>query len=400
MRWIFACVVFLFGVLTIDTESLKWGILGFAVFSAPLFLQLSNSKSLRIWALWGGCFLIVQTLLTPLAVNRDFKTLPPNARQMVDIKSGIPGINGLQLITTDAKGFRTTKKINYASDKSYRIFAIGGSTTEQIYLDDKKTWTHLLQERLSSTTGLDVEVINTGVSGLRALHHLATLENIANLHPDMAIFLVGINDWDRYIENSFSPESEKSEFEMFRERLIFRESLMGSAILQAFNILKHAMEKERPLIKEENGEYYTKQRGSLSRKIVHVFHPEKVQKSYEKYLEEISTTCHANKIRCLFVTQPSGYQAGASEEYKNGFWMTPPNQSYTLDFQSMVTIAKLYNNYLVDYARSHNHDICDAAPELAPSYDAFYDDCHFNTEGARKLSEVIAKCAENILLQH
>jgi lysophospholipase L1-like esterase len=338
--------------------------------------------------------------VTPVAINPDFKTLPPNARQIVDIKAGIPGISGQQLITTDAKGFRATKNVDYSSDKSYRIFAIGGSTTEQIYLDDKKTWTHLLQEYLSRTSSLDVEVINTGVSGLRAKHHLATLESVAHLHPNMAIFLLGINDWDYHIENSFSTRGEKSKLAEYREKLIFRETMMGNAILQAFNALKRASEKPRPLIKEEYGEYYSRQRGSLNREITHIFYPDAVQQSYKDYLVEISATCHANNIRCLFVTQPTGYKNTASEEYKKGFWMTPPDQSYTLDFESMVAIANLYNTYLIQFSKSNNHNICDAASELAPSYNNFYDDCHLNIEGARRLSKIIGKCIGNVAAQH
>ena len=76
------------------------------------------------------------------------------------IGNAIPGIHGLQHITTDAKGFRVTPPIDYGTKRGLRIFAIGGSTTEQIYLDDKATWTYLLQTKLARALGRPVEVIN------------------------------------------------------------------------------------------------------------------------------------------------------------------------------------------------------------------------------------------------
>lgn len=85
-----------------------------------------------------------------------------------------------------------------------RVVAIGASTTEQIHLDDKSTWTHLLQEQLESRLpSVNVEVINTGVSGLRAEHHLETLEQVLDFEPDLVIFLIGINDWIRHVYTEF-----------------------------------------------------------------------------------------------------------------------------------------------------------------------------------------------------
>ena len=74
-------------------------------------------------------------------------------RTSINVVKGIPGISGLQTITTDHMGFRVTKSIDYAHKKGWRLFAIGASTTEEIYLDDHKTWTHLLQEKLEQARG-------------------------------------------------------------------------------------------------------------------------------------------------------------------------------------------------------------------------------------------------------
>jgi lysophospholipase L1-like esterase len=396
MRWSFAAVVFLFGIITIDPASLKWSFIGISLFSLPLLLQFTNYKELRIWAIWGGVFLVIQSLLSPIFGDPDFRTLGSNMHWIVDVRAGIPGINGKQSVTTDGKGFRTTRDIDYEGNESYRIFAIGGSTTEQIYIDDRNTWTHLLQEHLSKITKHHIEVINTGVSGLRAKHHLATLRNIIGLHPDLVLFLVGLNDWNWHIKEAFPENDQYLKIEDYRTDLSLGRTMIGKLLLVVYNSLKNNVDGEAHTIRDEYGEYYSKQRGSLNRANVLSFYPKDVHQRYKKYLMEISNVCHENKIKCLFITQPNGYQKDANEEFKKGFWMTPPNQNYTLEFESMSYIASLYNSFLVKFSMGKDHFSCDAASEFSPSFENYYDDCHFNTQGARNMSIIVGKCIESI----
>ncbi len=63
-----------------------------------------------------------------------------------------------------------------------------------------------------------------------------------------------------------------------------------------------------------------------------------------------------------------------------------------------VYVAAKYNDFLINFARENKHYVCDAASALAPGFENFYDDCHFNTQGARNMSVVVAKCLEDVLL--
>ncbi len=129
-------------------------------------------------------------------------TLPPNIDWHLRVVGDVmPGFDGVQHVTTDGKGFRTTPAIDYQQKPAgtSRVFAIGASTTEELYLDDRKTWTHLLQDGLATAMGTRVEVVNTGVSGLRSPHHLVTLNHIARYQPDLVLILMGVNDWNHQI---------------------------------------------------------------------------------------------------------------------------------------------------------------------------------------------------------
>lgn len=392
IQWVLSLSIFFFGIFTLDFHLTKWFFLHFTVYSLPLFFQVLPFKVFRISVLWFGVFFILQTFMTLLIKDPEFKTLVPNMHRTVDVRGGLPGISGKQVMTTDERGFRVTKKIDYDSSETFRIFTIGGSTTEQIRLDDHATWSYHIQNYLSKKREQEVEVINTGVSGLRVKHHVATLENILDLHPDVVIFLVGVNDWNWHIKDAFLNKGPLRNFLRLREKLFLRESLVGRLILSQFISLKAKLGSGL-----EYGDYYTHQRDSLNREVKHSFFPEEVHPQYTKELLRLADICEANDLPCAFVTQPNGYQGEAKEDYKKGFWMTPPNQDYAVQFESMVHIAKLYNDHLLQFTKEKGLHVCDIANELSPTFENFYDDCHFNTLGSKKASVPIGHCIEKLI---
>jgi lysophospholipase L1-like esterase len=382
MRWGLGATFFLCGLCTLDTSAWGWALLGSVLFLLPLLLQLCRWPAVRYGALWLGVFLTAQTLVSVLRAG-DYITLPPHFRQRIDVKGGFPGIQGPQTITTDQQGFRVTRPINYAEKTRYRIFAIGGSTTADIYLDDHKTWTYLLQERLSRFYHNEVEVINTGVSGLRMRHHVATLKRIVPYKPDMVLFLVGVNDWNWHIRDTFG-----GNFERHRRKFFLSTTMLGKVLSALFWQFGPNVSG----VTVEYGESLAKKRGSLNRKKQYHFTPTSVDQQYVNMLQQASNICRKFSIECYFVTQPTGYQPEASEEFRAGFWATPSEDDYTLDFDSLVHIAALYNSYLTEFATLNKQKYCDLAAKIAPSYENFYDDCHFNEQGAAVVAEALFSC--------
>lgn len=390
VRIFIGVIIFLYGITTINFSSYKWIALPIVLFSIPLLLQFIQNKILNIYALWIGVFLVLQSFV-PINVIPEggLKTLKPFINETINVESGLPGISGKQSVTTDSKGFRTTKNIQYDKGDTFRVFAVGGSTTEQIYLDDKKTWTHLLQQDLSDSLSSNVEVINTGVSGLRAEHHLATLKYISQYHPDLVIFLVGVNDWNKHIKSNFYNP-------VFFTRKTLDRTLLGQLLMEIKSYFMGIGDDQYE--RKVNGDSYTKKRNSLGREIIKSFRPESVSNFYKKSLLEIKNVCRKSSFKCMFVTQASGYKKGVTDDFKKGFWMTPPHQAYTLIFDDMVYIADLYNNYLINFSYENDIAICDAANKLDASYDNFYDDTHFNTNGANNMKSVLSDCIKDIYM--
>jgi lysophospholipase L1-like esterase len=378
-----------YGIVTFDRGATTWAVASVALFAVPLALQWARWIMVRTYALWFAVFLALQALLTPW-LRGDFMTLPPLMNTTIDVRAtDLPGMPpGLHHITTDEKGFRVNPRVRYRAKRGLRIFAIGASTTEEIVLDDESTWTHLVQEGIAKR-GKSVEVVNTGVSGLRAANHLATLKVVARLEPDLIIFLSGANDWDKQIKDRFEHN--------FWKPVSLRDSALGIVVDGAVisplrrRITGRTWADQTNVIDGLEGLTRSGQL-SLHRPVTHTFRPTEVAADYAATLREISSLCKENRLTCLFMTQPNAYSGATPADLRSRFWMTPPWATYTLDFESMTYIASLYNEFLKSFAAQEGHPLCDLAPGMEPLPKFFYDDLHFTDEGARRVADLALPC--------
>ena len=118
----------------------------------------------------------------------------PNQKYVFTSKEGLPGLDSVTQFTTNNNGFRG----NQLKDKkagAFRIFLMGGSTTECMFMDDKKAPHTLMQNQLSD---FQVEVFNTAKAGEMTVEHLSMLvHRVTHLQPDLIVLFCGINDLKR-----------------------------------------------------------------------------------------------------------------------------------------------------------------------------------------------------------
>ena len=127
--------------------------------------------------------------------------------------------------TINNYGFRGDELIVPKPTNEYRIFAIGGSSTESLYIDDEDVWTQVLQDNLNrENDSTVVKVYNAGKSGDNIQDHLAMLSHrIIHLQPDEVIVFCGINDVTRLMldKNSLKfNQTKKDEKEVSFDHLI------------------------------------------------------------------------------------------------------------------------------------------------------------------------------------
>jgi lysophospholipase L1-like esterase len=389
-RWLVAGLLLAYSIVTFNLEAPKWAIGSLVLFAAPLALQCTRWVMVRTYALWLAAFLVIQALLTP-QLHGDFVTLPPQMRSTLDVRiADLPGVRpGVRHITTDERGFRVNPRVDYRAKGGLRIFAIGGSTTEDLPLDDQSTWSHLLQEGIAKQ-GKSVEAINTGVSGLRAANHLATLRVVARLEPDLIIFLLGANDWNKHIRDWFEPGRNSW------KPVSLRYSALGMILDdQVISPVRRKITGKSwaDQARVVDGGLAWRNQPSLRRPVTHTFRPAEVASDYAATLREISRLCKESRLTCLFMTQPNAYAKATPAELLSRFWMTPPETTYTLDLESMIHIASLYNEFLRSFAAREGHPLCDLAAGMEPLPEYFTDDIHFTDDGARRIAEMVLPCA-------
>ena len=157
--------------------------------------------------------LISMELMFRLCRRLTAKPSPDTVRYANDVTLGVTHYKNVS-VTVDWRhtaphpvsfnrfGFRGPNPNVFAKPEGVsRILTLGGSSTEEPYVADGKTWPEVLQRRLSAILGDEmVEVINLGVAGYTTANSAKNLvANGLQLDPDIVIVYHGINDFFQFL---------------------------------------------------------------------------------------------------------------------------------------------------------------------------------------------------------
>jgi hypothetical protein len=112
------------------------------------------NKKLNIISVNIFFIVLLNLILTPFfyRITFDVPYRAPNNKTIIEYKKDYfrGMLTGIHTSTTDEKGYRTNKKINYKTKtkNTLRVITIGASTVEQHNTDDNKTWSSLLVKNL------------------------------------------------------------------------------------------------------------------------------------------------------------------------------------------------------------------------------------------------------------
>ncbi len=156
--------------------------------------------------------------------NRLFLTRIPRSVQLSFADTDLyVDFSGSQY-TRDKYGLRG----DYSELNQIDILTVGGSTTDQRYIDDNLTWQERLREYLERETGTSYSIVNAGVDGQSTYGHIENFEHWFSFMPKLKanyiLYYVGLNDkWEGLVPvggDYVSPvvASKKSDE---REQLLF-----------------------------------------------------------------------------------------------------------------------------------------------------------------------------------
>ncbi|MEE9608913.1 MAG: hypothetical protein V3U03_14330, partial [Myxococcota bacterium] len=121
-------------------------------------------------------------------------------------------------------------------------------------------------------------------------------------------------------------------------------------------------------------------------------------KDYARNIDAIIDAAQARGVRPIFLTQPTLWRPGLSEEARELLWMGAARASpratkrgqpyYTVE--ALAEGMRIYNDELLRICRERGVECIDAAATLPQDTSVFWDDAHMTEEGARQLAELVA----------
>ena len=367
-----------------------------------LFIFFKNYLLINLFIL-----INLNLFLTPVFFNYTFdvpyrapnKTIEVNWKK--DLKKGFEIEKHFS--TTDSRGNRVNKNIDYEKKEknTYRIFAIGASTTELEGLDDKLIWSNLVVEKLKKTEMLkknNYEIINFGVAGLRSMHHYYTLKRNLSSKPDLAIFLLGVNDWNYHIVNRNKkilvpileiPFNFKNslffKFSVKIKRLSSKKKFQHNLNLNQKKNLENpykSLINENIMIKNNIKDFTTVDIKNVS-------------DTYKFWLNKIIKVCKSKNLDCIFLDQPSLYNLEQEKINQNKLWMNPPFEDYKVNFSDLVRIQNVYNSHLKKNTINSGQYFCNLSEKIKSNDNNFLDDVHFTPRGSKMVASILFECIKN-----
>jgi len=133
----------------------------------------------------------------------------------------IPDRTRPELARFNAQGIRMQGELGAKQTGEYRIFALGGSTTENIWNELGIHWPLVLECELRASGHEGVRVYNTAMSAYTTAHSLVRLQfDVMDYEPDMVIVMHNINDLSvnstTLTQSIFVPASDPMRFYRLR----------------------------------------------------------------------------------------------------------------------------------------------------------------------------------------
>jgi len=337
-----------------------------------------------------------------------FHTRGPNLHLTHQINAAdIPGIPGPSQFSTGPDGVRAAAPPT--PEQHRRVLCIGGSTTECVYLDDRKTWPAQLEEAAARLLGRDdLWVGNVGISGYDTRDHLTFLrESPLARNVDLLVVQPGINDLWRFLAGEeghtnfarFAPPAEDlaSAPAEAAPPAPPRPLWTRSRVIQ----LVHTLRAEAPETAMQEGigglEYQIRRERRAAASLTDTL-PDLAPglDGYRARLRAIIDACAARGIPVLFITQPVLWREDLPESAAALCWFGWLEDGRYLTLGALREAIDRYNAALLETCREAGVPCVDLSPMNGnPAH--FYDDCHFTEAGAKEVAERVAPALAALL---
>lgn len=323
-------------------------------------------------------------------------SFPPNVSRTFEPEEGLPGMTSeLKTFSTNNYGFRGDSLAMPSPDDEHRIFLVGGSTFECLYLDDSESIGRLLQEELMvrAENGVRHRVYNAGKSGTRTYDYLALLvHRIVHLDPDLVVVFPGFNDFLQarsgrsYVLPNDRATSEGARM-TYKQLVLYlaTELQLGRYAVGALGL---AAEDQETIT--HRSDYASLAEKARSRPLADTAPPVELE-PYARNLASLAGVARSHDFDLVFMTQPVTWGSDASPTIERWHWMTRVgSEGVRYPEDELREAMDRYNATTEEVARRHGVPVLRLDEEMELSARNFYDDVHFNERGAEVAARILA----------
>jgi lysophospholipase L1-like esterase len=265
------------------------------------------------------------------------------------------------------------------------LLTIGGSTTEQRYLDDQATWQEAMGRQLQAL-GHPLVVANAGVDGQSTVGHVFNFDYwfplLPELRPRIMLFYVGANDVLRHeqrvaFDSSVDARSWKVRSATFQLLRTVRSNMRARSV----NV-QHGRMADRPASDfTEQGLMSAADRTAVAGQIT---------ASFLANVETLRQRAAARGAIPIFVTQ-TAFGWNADRHPARGLKDTIGIHGLTVNLADVAYLHKDLNRGLLEFCERQRVACFDVANDVAFEQADYYDNLHNTPRGAEKIGKYLAE---------
>jgi lysophospholipase L1-like esterase len=255
------------------------------------------------------------------------------------------------------------------------LLALGGSTTNELYIDDNETWTAVLQREFAAA-GRPVIIANAGIDGHSTVGHLNSFDlwfpRVPGLKPKFVLFYVGINDVQVEEHARYDMIAPKTGWRRFR-RVVSNNSALNSAFRTLRGMLRARRARlvyldDPPILAPIDAKPMA-DKAAYKARIA----------GFAARLAALAGKVGEMGARAIFVTQRRG----------DAFTINGRNHATGPDALVNRQVQNLFNAATMRVCRETRAICVDLAGEIDLMAGDFTDAVHTNPSGSRKIGEYL-----------
>ena len=353
--------------------------------------------------------------------KKEFMVWPPNMHHVFRPDPSImPNHSSEARFASNSKGLRGPE---LGPDTETRVLAIGGSTTECLYIDEDSAWPLRLQKLLTSPER-PVWSASAGLSGMNSGDHIVHAKFLVPQLPriDVVVALMGVNDVavalgtpEKYAPVPADVSAEGSEallrraFQQVPGRLENSWDYEGSALRQLaiYQLLRrvkvgHSRDLvAHNIVNDAAGLATTRWRDNRQHASAMIDALPDLTAQLDVYRKNLNTFIDLitqRKIRLLLLTQPTLWRADLNDKEQKMIWMGGKGGDFMhnvgLPYYTAGALAagmQKFNDVMLSVCKERGVECIDLATMIPKNLENFYDDCHFGFHTSEHIADIVAE---------